>query len=327
MTRSVSASTTTAAPGLFASGSSSYGSGSGNLFGLGKGLDLSGEVLEESPVKQSTLNGVVYKPIFDDDDIFPRPSGTSGRGTTSRTVSAPVASFFGRKVDARDSQPTATSRRATDSELGPSVQPPRLYNEDELMEEDEPAPNMSLLAPTPVKGGEKNSRWKGKTIAKQKKGKDSKSKLKVDEENEEESEGDDSHHPDLSVMEVGWRIMGPLHSGALAKDNDEEMQDADDDDENFRLLPPRRLWSMSRRGEKYDQEEPERVQIDVADEVKEILQLSPAKPKVDGEMLVRDILSGQGDRTKRAEVWLPGDGGDESDDWESEGAGWWEAEL
>jgi len=195
------------------------------------------------------------------------------------------------------------------------------------MEEDGPAPNMSLLAPTPVKGGEKSSRWKGKTTAKQKKGRNSKSKLKVDEEDEEDSEGDDSHHSDLSVMEVGWRIMGPLHSGALAKDNDEVMQDADDDDDNFRLLP-RPLWSMSRRSEKDDQgEEPERVQIDVADEMKEILQLSPAKPKVDDEMLVRDILSGKGDSTKRAEVWLPGDGGDESDDWESEGAGWWEAEL
>jgi len=327
MSRSVSASTSTSVPGLFASGSEAYG-GKGNLFGIGKTLDLTSEVLEESPVKQSTLNGAVYKPIFDDDDISLRPDSTSRRGMNSRTVSAPAVSFFGRKADTKNPrylQPMPAPRRVNDFEPNPSAQALRLDSEDERMEEGESAPAVSLLAPTPVKG-DKNGKWKGKTATKPKKGKELKSKLELGED-EEGTEGDDSYMSELSVMEIGWRVMGPLHTSASTGDNDEEMQDADDDDENSRFIPPVQLRSMSRRAVKDNEEEPESVEIDVPDEMKGILQLSPTKPKVDDEMIVEDMLSGKGDRRKRAEVWLPGDGGDESDDWESEGAGWWEAEL
>ena len=322
MNRSVSASTT-AVPGLFASGSGAYNTG--NLFGPGKPLDLSGDVFEDSPVKQSTLNGAVYKPIFEDDDMTLGPTNTgAGNGTTSRTVSLPVAPLFGRRVD---SQPQPKIRRAVDSEPGPSVQSLRLDDQDERMEEDEPTRNTALLAPTPVKG-DKNNRWKGKSTAKSKKSKDSKLSAKAEVE-DEESEGDDTHESELSVMEVGWRIMGPLHTGAFAKDNDEEMRD--DDDENFPLPPLGSRWAASRRAQENEEmqepEEAETIDIDLPDEMKDILQLSPHKPKSNYDTLVQDIFGEKGDRTKRAEVWLPGDAGDESDEWESEGAGWWEAEL
>jgi len=62
--------------------------------------------------------------------------------------------------------------------------------------------------------------------------------------------------------------------------------------------------------------------------MKEILELGPSKPKID-EGLVQDVITGKGDRSKRAEIWLPGEFEDEegAEEWESEGAGWWEAEL
>lgn len=320
MNRSVSTSTT-AAPGLFASSSDAYNSG--NPFGPVKTLDSSAEVLEESPVKQSTLNGTVYKPIFDDDDIALGSSNTeAGRGTTSRAISLPTAPFFGRKVD---SQTMPQTRHAVDSKPGPS-KPLHLDDEDVQMKEDESSRGAALLAPTPVKG-DKNTRWKGKYTAKSKKGKDNKTTSEPDEEEEDDDE-DGSHEPELSVTEVGWRIMGPLHTGAFARGSEEEM--GDDDDENFQLPPLGSRWAQSRRlrdEEPLELEEPGRVEIDLSEDMRDVLQLSPPKPKVNDQTLVQDILSGKGDRTKRAEVWLPGDAGDESDEWESEGAGWWEAEL
>ncbi|KIM24115.1 hypothetical protein M408DRAFT_76284 [Serendipita vermifera MAFF 305830] len=317
MNRSISASTT-AAPGLFASGSDAYRLG--NLFGPGSTSVSGTEVLEESPVKQSTLNGAVYKPIFDDDDMSSNPTNTS-MGTTARTVSLPVAPIFGRRID---SQSAAQTSRAADAES--ASQPSQLNDEDEQMDEDEPTRNEALLAPTPVKG-DKNNRWKGKPSMKSKRGKAPTVSTRQGED--EESENDESHESELSVTEVGWRIMGPLHTGAFANDRDEEMEDADD--ENFQLPPIGPRWALSRRFQEEEDllapEEPENIEVDVTEEMKEILQLSPTKRRSGEATLVQDILSGKGDRTKRAEVWLPGDVGEESDEWESEGAGWWEAEL
>ncbi|KAG8757098.1 hypothetical protein FRC14_002381 [Serendipita sp. 396] len=308
--------------------SGSHRAGSISLTDTGGGDEE--EVFEPSPVKPLIQNGAVYKPMFDDedeeDDILPSVTAGPGKGT-ARTVSMPVTmSLFGKgkplNKDGRSNSASELTQRDPGDEENEGMN---------LAEGSVPKlPRMSsqpLLAPTPIKGTNPKQ-WKG--LGKQKKGQKYGAQLTVDDEEEEEGTTGSS---EMEILEVGWKVKGPLKpSEARGSPGGSDDEDYDDDDTNFEPLPkPQLRWtSRHNQEETGDVElEAEQVEIDLPDEMREMLQLSPIKPRVDEDILAKDILSGFGDRTKRAEVWTAGDRDEreDSEEWDSEGVGWWEAEL
>ncbi|KAG8834345.1 hypothetical protein FRC17_009113 [Serendipita sp. 399] len=338
--KSMNRSSSTSYPGLFG-GPSAYNlftsdnaSGPSGLYSASQGGSSAGvsesgdhgqeEVFEPSPVKPLIQNGAVYKPIFDDDGDISSTNVASGRlrQGTSRTVSMPTTlSLFGKgKTLIKSENLTSTSifnPRDPGEEDGGDMD----LGEDSLSKS--PRINSQpLLAPTPVKSAEPKQ-WKG--LGKQKKNKKYGEQLAADDE--EEEDGGATGESEMEIMEVGWKVKGPLEPSE-AKDHPEGF---DDDDTNLELLPQQPLkWIRYPQGEADDvQMEQEQLEVDLPDEMREVLQLSSSKPRVDEEVLVQDILSGFGDRTRRAEVWTAGDRDerDDSEEWDSEGVGWWEAEL
>lgn len=318
----------TSLSGPFSAGPTSSSFSQASLFGM---LAENNEVLEDSPVKPSTLNGEFYTPIFDDVPLKP----TSTRGVTSRTVSLPATMLFAKRSESQNrpaSQPLSATSRSTDakSTAEDSHSSTHSGGEDEEMEDlsaQSTTQGKALLAPTPVKG--ENSRWKNtkKWTKGGKKGKETANLQNADEDDEDIAE-----ESEMSIMEVGWRTMGPLRPRTITRPRDDENVDEemrDDDDENFQFPLTGRPWTSRSSGDEGELE-PEKLEVDLPEEMREILELSPSKPKVDEELLVQDlIIGGRGDRSKQAEVWLPGEfeDGEDSEEWEGEGASWWEAEL
>jgi hypothetical protein len=305
-------------------------------FSLNQAEDAEEEYLEESPVKQSTLNGAVYKPIFDDVPL-------KGVEPKTRTVSLPITKFFGKKVESTgrpSTQPPSTSNHASSSRQDNGIQDDTIEGNamDAEMDEGEgysESKTATLLAPTPVKA-QSSGRWKGSSM--QPKKKRSKANLKSREENEMDGSGDEEEEQELetegvSMVEIDWKVKGPLRVESSSRTRgdptgpDEELQDHED--ENFQLQPAgQRLW-MGRQPQEEDEEmEEEEVNIDVPPELREVLEFSPSKPRRTHEEVLEDIFSGKGDRTKRGEVWTAGDFDEEdSEEWDGDAVGWWEAEL
>lgn len=248
-------------------------------------------VMEESPIKGSAMT------IFND----PPPVPSSSRENLFRSISLPSASLFGKRLEATQS--------ADVPEEVPLITPQTLQLDEGQKK------NATMLLPPSPNGGRT---IKHRIFAKGK----GKSRKEENVEDEEELEDDEP-----SILEVDWKISGPLvrsESKGTAMD-DEEMQDADD--ERFQFDPT--LTSRFHLPVEEDIEEG-RFEVNIPDEMRTILQLSPSKSKKDEEAIVRDLLSGHGDRSKHPEVWTAGDfeEGYDSEEWASEeGPGWWEAEL
>ncbi|CAG8727740.1 7676_t:CDS:1, partial [Acaulospora colombiana] len=194
----------------------------------------------------------------------------------------------------------------------------------------------TLLAPTPVKS-QSSGRWKGSSM--QQKNKRSKANPKrrgehemegsEDEEQEQRSDGEG-----VPVVEVNWKVRGPLHVESSSRTTGDHVETEeglqDHEDENFQLQPAGQLLWMGRQPQEEDEEmEQEEINIDVPPELREVLELSPSKPRRTDEEVLEDLFSGKGDRTKRAEVWTAGDFDEDADseEWDGDAVGWWEAEL
>lgn len=269
------------------------------------------EVLGDSPIKPSVRNGVVYKPIFDDgrESLQTSALGSQRSGTT-RTTSLPASlTIFSKRPESDD----AARKHLVSSQ--PVQDDDSLTNDNQAMDEDDPSTSTQLIAPTPVKTGAKQ--WKG-----QAKGKKQKTMTHANEDLSDSEQTSD----EVQAVEVEWRILGPLQVPGQTDDKGD-----DDDDENFQLLSLGKPWirhySTAEEDGEINESVREHVEIDLPEEMQNLLELSPSKPRVDEDQVVQDILAGIGDRSKRHEVWHVGDVGTEEDDWDSEGAGWWEAEL
>jgi hypothetical protein len=277
------------------------------------------DILEESPVKPSTLNGATYKPIFND-----VPLAATSRSITSRTVSLPNNMLFGKKGETKSAS-ISQLRGSNDKEsttLKETEQSPEGSEEEDEDLVQETSQSMILLAPTPVKGS-RTKQWKPKVAKKSSKAQKADQTSGTDEYDGDGISGD-SEGP---AIEIGWRTAGPLQPRVKPNVADPESY-VSDDDNDLELLSVRQKRVVWRDSEQEDLQD-EKLEIDLPEEMREMLQLSPSKQRIDDATLAQDILSGNAERSKRAEVWLPGEFGDDhdSEEWESEAAGWWEAEL
>lgn len=306
--------------------------------------DVDGEELGPSPRKEDR-----YRPIFNDSSP-PAPSPASALGNPlSRTNSLATGMLlFGKKkgdlsrrmekieeghVQLPSPSPfsagTAHSgkRKRSGSGTGPEF---------EVVEvQSAPAGPVALLgllppSPPPAKENEQQQqqqqpqpfRWKGKGKSVASKGK-KKAKIVLKEGTSGEEEEDNT------VEELTWKPVGPLKRRSRAAD----IIDAEPDLE----LEDPTIIAHSRAKLVVTVEEPEQegdFKIDLPDQLKDLLALTPSKRrKEDEETIVRNLLAGKGGFHPKVEIWAAGEvpeahgDDDDDDDWVGEPVGWWEAEL
>ena len=288
--------------------------------GRQQGEAMDDEVLGPSPLKKGR-----YKTIFDDSP--PVPVLAFGKGV-SRTNSLPAgAMLFGKKkpealapmerVEGQLATPLSSSTR-----VAPSGKRKRSGSgtRSECEGEERSTGSLAVLglippSPPPIKeSDQQQSRWKGKGRSATGKGK-KKAKMVSEETSEEE---------DNAVDELAWTPVGPLKRRSQAADVDAE-PDLELEDPIIAHSKARLLVAA---------EEPEQegdFEIDLPDQLKDILALTPSTRSKDAETIVRNLLTGKGEFLSNIEIWaageVPENHSDDDDDWDGEPVGWWEAEL
>ena len=315
------------------------------------------EVLGPTPRKKGA-----FRPIFDDSPRKATTSRTNSphKATMSKTNSLPpgMLLFAKKKVDLSklveklEGGQTQLSSLLSSSNVGATPPPGKRKRSGsgtglEFGDEDEdwfvataatasttasagPIGVLGLLPPSPpAKENEQQqkqqkqqrSQWKGRGKSATGKGK---KKAKI-----VSSEGTSGEEYN-AVEELAWKPVGPLKRHTQVADIDGAEPDLELELEDSIVV----AHSKSRLV--IPVEEPEQegdFEIDLPDQLKDILALTPSKRgKEDEETIVRNLLAGKGEVPSKGEIWAAGEvpeahAHDDDDDWDGEPVGWWEAEL
>lgn len=289
-----------------------------------QGEEMDDEVLAPTPLKKGT-----YRTFFDDSPPVV-PAFALGRGVSRTNSLPPGAILFGKKkpeppkqMEKMEGQLPTPSSLSLGTGTAPSGKRKRSGSgsgsEGEV--EDRSMGSIAVLglippSPPPTKENEQQqqSRWKGKGRSAAGKGK-KKAKVVSEETSEEEED---------AVDELAWTPVGPLKCRSQAADVDAE-PDLELEESTIAHSKARLLVAV---------EEPEQegdFEIDLPDQLKDILALTPSTRSKDEETIVRNLLTGKGEFLPKIEIWaageVPENHGDDDDDWDGEPVGWWEAEL
>ena len=282
------------------------------------------EVLGPSPLKKDT-----YKTIFDDSPPAAPPFALGkGKGASRTSSLPPGALLFGKKkpepprrMEQMEGQLPTPSSSSTGTAPSGKRKRSGSGTGSEVEVEDRSMGSVAVLglippSPPPTREDDQRQqlRWKGKGKPATGKGK-KKARMAPEETSGEE---------DNAVDELAWRPVGPLKCRSQAADVDAEP--------DLELEEP--IIAHSRSRLLVAVEEPEQegdFEIDLPDQLKDILALTPSMRSKDEETIVRNLLTGKREFLPKIEIWaageVPENHGDDDDDWDGEPVGWWEAEL